>query len=124
MKISLYMSTMQTIVDDLSNDVIHLVYDFAEKVFLPHPFRQPVRLHFVTGLKADLFAVHISNKQHCFVYCLPEGHRPGGKTASEVASVVYHNVREHHLGSRYWDVRRLIIHSNNYAGQNKNRFMV
>lgn len=92
---ALYKLTMQTVVDDSINDAIHLIYDFAEKVLLPHLLRQPGQLHFVTGLKTDLFSVHSSNKQRSFVYCLPEGHWPGRRTVSKVAPMVYHNIRGH-----------------------------
>lgn len=90
---------MQNVIDVSSNDVIHPVYESAEKVLLPHFLREPGQLHFVTGLKVNLFTVHSSNKHRSFLYYFPGGHWPGGKTASEVAPMVYYNICEHCLDS-------------------------
>lgn len=55
--------------------------DYAENV-LPSVMPQiPGQLHFVSGLKCDLFGIVCSNLQKSFVYILPEGKWPGKKTA-------------------------------------------
>jgi len=58
---------------------IHLVFDFAEKVLLPRLAKQPGQLHFITGLKFDIFGVSCSNLTNNFVFELPEGHWPQEK---------------------------------------------
>ena len=103
---------------------IHLVFDFAEKILLPHLLRQPGQLHFVTGLKLDLFGVHSSNRKRTYIFCLPEGHWPGGKTANEVGSMLYHVIQMHRQDYRFQNCRRLSLHADNCGGQNKNRSMV
>lgn len=70
----------------------HFVFDFAEKVVLPHLLRQPGQLHFATGLKADFFGVHCRKLKRTMVFCLLEGHWPNGMTSIEVASMFYHSV--------------------------------
>lgn len=57
---------------------LHIIFDFAEKVLIPHLLRQPGQLHFVTGLKIDLFGIHISNAGMTDIYGLVEGHWTGG----------------------------------------------
>lgn len=67
---------------------VHVTFDFAEKVLLPSLKRQPGQLHFVTGLKFDIFGAASSNLDKVFVYGLPEGYWPNSKTANEVLSMV------------------------------------
>ena len=43
--------------ENLVGEVYHLVFDFAEKVLLPKLVKQPGQLHFITGLKFDIFGV-------------------------------------------------------------------
>lgn len=108
-----------------NGNVRHLVFDFAEKVLLPRLRNQPGQLHFVTGLKFDLFGVSCSNAGTNFVFGLPEGHWPNEKTANVVISML------HHVLSRptaSLDVghsaRHLKLHADNCSGQNKNRFVL
>jgi len=103
---------------------LHLTFDFAEKILLPHLLRQPGQLHFVTGLKFDFFGVHSSNYNSTFVYGLPEGHWPNNKTTNEVGSMLVNCIETHKKDSSLSNARTLCLHADNCAGQNKNRFML
>lgn len=107
-----------------SSKVVHVIIDFAEKVLIPSLVNQPGQLHFITGLKIDLFAVSCGNTGKNYVFCLPEGHWPGQKSANEVISMLFHILMQ--LKNKYQDSLppRLIIHCDNCAGQNKNRFLL
>lgn len=103
---------------------VHLTFDFAEKILLPHLLRQPGQLHFVTGLKFDFFGVHSSNSNRTFIYGLPEGHWPNNKTTNEVGSMLVNCIEIHKRMSCFPHSRTLCLHADNCAGQNKNRFML
>lgn len=60
--------------ENLSGPSVHLTFDFTEKVLLPSLFRKPCQLHFVTGLKFDIFAIGSGNLGAVYIYGLPEGH--------------------------------------------------
>ena len=78
----------------VGND-IHLIFDFAEKILLPSLLKQPGQLHFITGIKFDFFGVSSSNYDETYIYGLPEGHWPGGKTCNEVSSMLHHTLLMH-----------------------------
>lgn len=69
---------------------IHLSFEFAEKVLLPHRARQPGHLEFVTGLKFHFFGAPSSSQSRCFIFGLREGHWPNNKTANEVSSMLHY----------------------------------
>jgi len=73
----------------------HLIFDFAEKVLPPKLQKQPGQLHFITGLKFDLFGVSSSNLARNYVFGLPEGHWPHEKTANTVISMLQHIITAH-----------------------------
>lgn len=60
-----------------SSDRLRLVFDFAEKVLLLSMERQTGILHFINGLKYDIFGISNSNISLNFNLVLPEGHWPG-----------------------------------------------
>lgn len=119
-----YLKDVRSLAISGQNKVLHLIMDFAEKVLLPSLVRQPGQLHFVTGLKLDLFAVSCGNKSKNYVFSLPEGYWPGGKTANEVLSMVFHVIKnlKKEMGASF--PPKLVIHADNCAGQNKNRHSV
>eukprot|EP00171_Calliarthron_tuberculosum_P022537 IDg22537t1 len=104
---------------------VHVTFDFAEKVLLPVLKRQPGQLHFITGLKFDLFAAASSNLDKVFVYGLPEGFWPHGKTANEVISMV-DPVCHRHDGrtTPTHDVEQLSLKCDNCGGLNNNRWVL
>lgn len=107
-----------------SAEYVHVIVDFAEKVLLPSLLRQTGQLHFITGLKNDLFGVSCANINTNYIFSLAEGHWPGGKTANEVASMLLCTlimIKEEMTSTM---PKKLMVHCDNCAGQNKNRFML
>lgn len=103
----------------------HLVFDFAEKVLLPKLLRQPGQLHFITGLKFDMFGISSSNENRNYIFGLPEGHWPNEKTANAVVSMLHHVLSCQRQYGRGGAVsRKLVLHADNCAGQNKNLFVL
>eukprot|EP00171_Calliarthron_tuberculosum_P005258 IDg5258t1 len=100
---------------------LHLVFDFAEKVLLPSMKEQPGNLHFITGLRFDIFGVSTSNLNCNFIFGLPEGFWPNGKSANEVLSMLSYVLQLHR---RQQNFKTLLLHADNCAGQNKNRFVI
>lgn len=74
------------------SSVVHLIIDFAEKVILPSLVKQTGLLQFITGLKNDIFGCSCTNNGKVYIFNLPEGYWPGGKSAFEVISIfsVFH----------------------------------
>ncbi|PXF44968.1 hypothetical protein BWQ96_05268 [Gracilariopsis chorda] len=121
----LYRAIVTATQEGPSANPIHLVFDFAEKELLPHLLGQPGQLHFVTGLKFDLFGVYSSGRKVCYVYRLPEGHWPNNKTANDVTSMVHHALKQHRdSGFRTAEQQTLNLHADNCSGQNKNLFLL
>lgn len=106
------------------NGTVHMVFDFAEKVLLPSMERQPGSLHFVTGLKYDMFGISNSNEGTANVYGLPEGHWPGTKGPNSVISMLFQTIVDYQARTNNCNTMRLILHADNCAGQNKNRFVI
>ena len=71
-----------------NSNLVRIVFDFAEKALLPSFTRQPGSLHFITGLRFDLFGGSCSKLRTNVVFGLPEGHCPGDKTADTVLSML------------------------------------
>lgn len=107
-----------------SSTTLHVIVDFAEKVLLPSLKEQTGQLHFITGLKNDIFGVSCSNAEKNYIFSLAEGHWPGGKTANETCSMLLAAIQivRKAMGSRTF--RMCIIHCDNCAGQFKNRFFI
>lgn len=114
---------LQKDLNGVVDGTLHLTFDFAEKVLLPCLLRQPGQLHFVTGIKFDIFGVTSSTVNSTFVFGLPEGHWPGGKTANEVCSMIGFVIDEHRRDT-VRPSQPLHLHADNCAGQNKNRYML
>ena len=71
------------------SDYLHFIMDFAEKVLLPSFMNQPGKLHFLSGLKNDIFCISCAINNTKYIFNLPEGHWPVGKNPNEVLSMVY-----------------------------------
>lgn len=74
MELQVYKETISKEAEEKITIFRHFVIEFAEKVLLPKLQRQPGKLHFVTGLKFDIFGVSCSNDGLTDVYGLVEGH--------------------------------------------------
>ncbi|MEM9400723.1 MAG: hypothetical protein AAF984_10995 [Verrucomicrobiota bacterium] len=118
-----YKAMMQQANEGCFDGSLHFIFDFAEKVMLPRPLRFPSQLHFVTGLKFDLFGVNVSNVNQCDIFCLVEGHWPGDKTANSVCSMLHHSIRNAKKAVGQ-PVSKLRLHADNCTGQNKNRYVL
>lgn len=102
-----------------------IFFYFAENFLLPYMFPQTLRLHFVTDLKFDLFGLYCSNFGRILVYCLAEDHCSSHKTESEVFPVIQHCVGFISSGrTTEIPIRHLILHTDNFGGQTKNRFVL
>lgn len=86
--------------------------------------RQPGNLHFVTGLKYDMFGISISNENKTNVYGLPEGHWPGSKGPNSVISMLHQTVTAYLATEKGRSTTRLVLQADNCAGQNKNRYVI
>lgn len=121
----LYIDTCKRVEKDPSQTEIHLTFYFAEKVLLPALKRQPGQLHFVTGLKFDIFGVASSNVNKILLYGLPEGHWPQGRTANEVLSMLDNALRLHRAPTApSGHLSRVTFHCDNCGGQNKKRWVI
>lgn len=101
---------------------IHIIFDFAEKVLLPHLLKKPGQLHFITGLKFDLFRVRLSNIDSTHIHFLTEGHWPNSKSANEVASMLEYSIDYIKSKSKSEVAKRkLLATADNCSEQNKNR---
>ena len=116
-----YLSIQNEARKNTEETYLHLVFDFAEKRLLPCLTKQPGQLHFITGLKLDLFGISNSNESQSYIYILPEGHWPNQKTANEVLSMLHHSISEH---KKKYVRKSLKLSADNCAGQNKNRFVL
>lgn len=121
---NIYNSFKSSCIQESSSDTIHLVMDFAEKVLLPSMQDQPGSLHYVTGLKFDIFGISSSNDGKTFLFGLPEGYWTGDKGANEVLSMVMYAIRKLKDEAKTSSARRLVIHADNCGGQNKNRWVL
>jgi len=117
-----YSSTLCS--ENPENGITHIVFDFAEKCMLPSYKKEPGSLHFVSKLKFDLFGVSSSNLNRSFIFGLPEGHWPSGKTANQVLSMIELIIQEHKTNPTTKNNRRIRFHADNCGGQNKNRFVL
>lgn len=117
-----YNNIRKSIANNPSGETVHLVFDFAEKVTLPVFERQPGQLHFITGLRYDIFGIYCSNLKSSKVFGLPEGHWPGTKDATSVLSMLLYIINMLKSNPITKNARKLVLHADNCAGQNKNRF--
>lgn len=103
--------------------VLHLVMVFAEKVLLTSLLRQSGQMHFTTGLNFDILWISCSNLNTNFVFGLPEGHFPNGKSADQTIHMLFNILQLAKNYSRTKYARHLVVHADNCSGKNKNRFV-
>jgi hypothetical protein len=101
---------------------LHLTFDFAQCVRVPHEMRQAGKNYLKFPYKIDLFGIAAEAEMRTDVYCIPEGHCP---SESPKGSNYVIGMLDHYL-SQEWirDVRTLYLHADNSGGQNKNRFVL
>lgn len=88
-KIALYNSTIQSVLNNSANDLIHSFYNSTNNMLLPHLLHQLSKFFFLNGPKVNLFPNHNNNKQHSFIHYMPKGHFPGTKTATNLSFIIY-----------------------------------
>eukprot|EP01028_Stygiella_incarcerata_P001306 TRINITY_DN1214_c1_g1_i1.p1 TRINITY_DN1214_c1_g1~~TRINITY_DN1214_c1_g1_i1.p1 ORF type:complete len:606 (-),score=117.08 TRINITY_DN1214_c1_g1_i1:401-2218(-) len=101
---------------------LHLTIDYAQCVRVPHEMRQAANIYFASPYKIDLFGIAAEAEGRTDVYCIPEGNHPGKKGpkgANDVIVMLDHYLAQESLKG----IRRLYLHADNCAGQNKNRFV-
>jgi hypothetical protein len=104
----------------MSGTRAHFVFDFAEKILLPHLTKQPGAMFFAKRLKYDVFGVYECSQSSQSIFGLAEGHWPDRKTANEVLSMLHAVLQaDHNLG-----LRDLSFTADNCGGQNKNRWIL
>lgn len=97
--------------------------DFAEQVLLSSFLRQPSQIHFVTGLKFDIFGVSCSNLDTNFVFGLPEGKWPGKKRADQSVSMLFHILQLAKSEEKSKNALHLILNADDCSEQNKNLYV-
>eukprot|EP01028_Stygiella_incarcerata_P007893 TRINITY_DN3300_c0_g1_i1.p1 TRINITY_DN3300_c0_g1~~TRINITY_DN3300_c0_g1_i1.p1 ORF type:complete len:726 (+),score=177.75 TRINITY_DN3300_c0_g1_i1:115-2292(+) len=101
---------------------LHLTFDFAQCVRIPHEMHQAANLYFKSRYKIDIFGICAEAEGRTDVYCIPEGHCPehSPKGSNYVIGMLDHYLSQEWLQG----VRTLYLHADNCAGQNKNRFVL
>lgn len=104
-----------------AGNMVHLTLYFAENVLLPHLVQQSSQLHFMTGLKFDLFGVASTNFNNVYLFSLPEGHCPGEKLSNEVLSMLDFVLKLQVIKNTVCVAAyKLSLTCDNCEGQNKN----
>ena len=83
--------------------------------------RRPSQLNFVAGIKFNFLGGHICSTGSTDIYELPEAHRHGRKTASEVPSMLHPTVSSYKLKNP--EIDPFYLHAHIREGQNTNKFM-
>lgn len=95
------------------------------KMFFPQLSRPPGQFYFVTGLKLYIFGIHGSNHGKKYLICLPEGHWSNEKTVKTIVSMLHYCLQSHISPFHSVCVVKILrLHSDNCAGQNKNRYFL
>lgn len=103
--------------------VLHLVMDIAENVLLPSLMRQLGQIHFTACLKFDFFGVSCSNLEKNYIFGLTEGHWPSGKSSDQTIPMLYFILKMARNVEKTRRADHLVLHADNCAGQNKNRYV-
>ncbi|XP_061178380.1 uncharacterized protein LOC133187022 [Saccostrea echinata] len=110
----------------LSSDMtkVHYTFDFSQSVALPHHARQMGALYFLTLKKVHIFGFRVDDKPMQYNYLIGENETLGlDRTHSHgpdtVISLVHHG-----LGNYGYGEKECLIHADNCAGQNKNKFLI
>ena len=99
--------------------MLHLTFDFAERVYLPIEQQQPQQRYFMTALKFDFFGIYNACTKSQTTYGLTEGHWQDKKTCNTVLSMLHTYLDAESIRG----YRTLRLHADNCGGQNKNHWM-
>uniref|UniRef100_A0A8W8LA80 Uncharacterized protein n=1 Tax=Magallana gigas TaxID=29159 RepID=A0A8W8LA80_MAGGI len=103
---------------------VHYTFDFSQALSIPHHARQEGPLYFLTPRKVQLFGVAIEGHHHQINYLIDEdqgiGENGAGiKGANGVVSMLHHCLTTYGSGEK-----SCVIHCDNCAGENKNRYVL
>lgn len=99
----------------------HYCFDHANEVLMTRLLWPPGHVHVVTGLKFDINGVCESETGLNIFFVLVEWHWHGDRSANALLSVLDHVL---HLATEEQGAGGdILLKSENYAGQNKNRFV-
>eukprot|EP01028_Stygiella_incarcerata_P005966 TRINITY_DN245_c0_g2_i1.p1 TRINITY_DN245_c0_g2~~TRINITY_DN245_c0_g2_i1.p1 ORF type:complete len:723 (-),score=164.06 TRINITY_DN245_c0_g2_i1:38-2206(-) len=101
---------------------LHLTFDFAQCVRIPHSMQQAGNIYFKSPYKIDLFGIAAEAEMRTEVYCIPEGHYADAspKGPNYVIGMLDHYLSQEWLAG----VRQLRLHADNCLGQNKNKYVL
>jgi len=95
--------------------------DLSEKKRIPIFSDQPAQYYYMSGFTIDICGMLHETSHQQSNYLFPEGHWPQEKGISLIGSIWFHYFR-HHPHAKVSE--RMIIVTDNCAGQNKNRWLV
>ncbi|XP_060807122.1 uncharacterized protein LOC106142669 [Amyelois transitella] len=98
--------------------VLHISFDFAQQIHLPHDSQQVGPLYFLTGYKVALFGIAVEPLGKFILYVIPEA-CVIGKGANVVISLIHNFFETLSLGET-----NVICHADNCCGQNKNNYVL
>eukprot|EP01028_Stygiella_incarcerata_P005046 TRINITY_DN2174_c0_g1_i1.p1 TRINITY_DN2174_c0_g1~~TRINITY_DN2174_c0_g1_i1.p1 ORF type:complete len:687 (+),score=189.22 TRINITY_DN2174_c0_g1_i1:217-2277(+) len=111
---------------------MHITFDFAQHVQVPHDSKEPGKAYFVSGFQVSIFGVKNEVDKECTVFCIPETEyfvgivkrngksvpaRVTPKKPSAVASMLVDYINQ----SVGYHVRHLYMNADNAGGSNKNK---
>jgi hypothetical protein len=100
---------------------LHISFDYAQAVRLPHEKLQAQAEYYSSGLKVDMFGIVCETTKDHWVYLTNEGEHPGKccKGSMHVLSFLDNYIS--HLPD---SVSHLLVHADNCVSQNKNKFLL
>lgn len=73
----------------------------------------------------DIFGIFSINCNVTSIFCIPEGHCPGGRTCNEVSYMLHFYISRHVHQNVCTSVQKVLnLHADNCSGQIKNRFFM
>ncbi|XP_062578888.1 uncharacterized protein LOC134240830 [Saccostrea cucullata] len=103
---------------------VHYTFDFSQALSIPHHARQEGPLYFLTPRKVQLFGVAVEGQYRQMNYLIDENqgigeNGAGIKGANGVISMLHHCLTNYGSGEK-----ACVIHCDNCAGENKNRYVL
>ncbi|KAK3088694.1 hypothetical protein FSP39_022485 [Pinctada imbricata] len=103
---------------------VHYTMDFSQAVSVPHHARQEGPLYFLVPRKLQLFGIAVEGIFRQFNYVIDEDQTIGEngtgiKGPNGVISMLHHCLQQYGFGEE-----ECIIHCDNCAGENKNRYVL
>ncbi|XP_061192127.1 uncharacterized protein LOC133200324 [Saccostrea echinata] len=103
---------------------VHYTFDFSQALSIPHHARQEGPLYFLTPRKVQLFGVAIDGNYKQMNYVVDEDQGMGENGAGVKGSYGVISMLHHCLTTFGSGKKDCIIHCDNCAGENKNRYVL